>query len=86
MEKFDKMDSRERKVLMNCCFGHFMSHFNMLAFPALVIPLTIQFDMDMAHVLEISFLMYLMFGVSALPWGIAGDKWGSRPFFLLFYL
>lgn len=86
MEKIDKMDLRERKVLINCCYGHFMSHFNMLAFPSLVIPLTVQFDMDMAHVLEISFLMYLMFGVSALPWGIAGDRWGSRPFFVLFYL
>jgi MFS family permease len=62
-----------------------MSHFNMLAFPALVIPLTTQFNMPMAGVLEISFLMYLMFGVSALPWGIAGDKWGGRKFFVIFY-
>ncbi|MCJ7774050.1 MAG: MFS transporter, partial [Desulfobacterales bacterium] len=79
------MESRERNVLINCCYGHFMSHFNMLAFPALVIPLTVQFNMNMASVLEISFFMYLMFGISALPWGIAGDKWGSRPFFIIFY-
>ena len=85
MEKTNKMESRERNVLINCCYGHFMSHFNMLAFPALVIPLTIQYQMNMAGVLEISFLMYLMFGISALPWGIAGDKWGSRPFFVIFY-
>jgi hypothetical protein len=56
----------------------------MLAFPAIVIPLTAKLHMSMANVLEISFLMYLMFGVSALPWGIAGDKWGSRPFFIVF--
>lgn len=85
METGNKFDPRERKVLINCCYGHFMSHFNMLAFPAILLPLTIKLDMNIAGVLEISFLMYLMFGVSALPWGIAGDKWGSRPFFVIFY-
>lgn len=85
MKTDTSFDSRERRVLINCCYGHFMSHFNMLAFPAIVIPLTTKLSMSMASVLEISFLMYLMFGVSALPWGIAGDKYGSRPFFLIFY-
>lgn len=85
METTDKMEPRERKVLINCCYGHFMSHFNMLAFPAVMIPLMTQLNMNMADVLEISFLMYLMFGVSALPWGIAGDKWGGRKFFAIFY-
>jgi MFS family permease len=85
METDIKMNSRERRVLINCCFGHFMSHFNMLAFPAVVIPLSSQLGMNMAEVLEISFFMYLLFGITALPWGLAGDKWGSRPFFALFY-
>ncbi|MBW2410740.1 MAG: MFS transporter, partial [Deltaproteobacteria bacterium] len=85
METNNKMNSRERRVLINCCYGHFISHFNMLAFPALVIPLSNQLGMNMSGVLEISFFMYLMFGVSALPWGLAGDRWGSRPFFAIFY-
>jgi hypothetical protein len=45
---------RERQILVNTCFGHFMSHFNMLAFPAVVIPLTGLLKMDIAGVLAIS--------------------------------
>ena len=67
------------------CFGHFMSHFNMLMFPALVLPLMGMYDMDLGHVLALSFWMYLFFGVTALPWGLVSDRIGARPLLLLFY-
>ncbi len=79
------MNPNERKILTTTCFGHFMSHFNMLMFPALVLPLMGRYDMDLSHVLALSFWMYLLFGVTALPWGMVSDRIGARPLLLLFY-
>ena len=79
------MNPNERKILTTTCFGHFMSHFNMLMFPALVLPLMGMYDMDLSHVLALSFWMYLLFGVTALPWGLVSDRVGAKPLLLLFY-
>ena len=62
-----------------------MSHFNMLVFPAVVLPLAGRLNMDMAQVLGISFWMYLLFGLTALPWGIAADRWGAKSLMFLYY-
>jgi MFS family permease len=79
------MNHRERHVLIVTCYGHFMSHFNMLVFPAVVLPLSGMLNMEMANVLGISFWMYLLFGITALPWGIAADRWGPIPLLLMFH-
>ncbi len=63
-----------------------MSHFNMLVFPAVLLPLSGHLGMDMADVLGLSFWMYLLFGLTALPWGMAADRWGPKPLLLIFYL
>ena len=80
------MNSRESRILIATCYGHFMSHFNMLVFPAVVLPLAARLKMDMAHILDLSFWMYCLFGVTALPWGMIADRWGSKPLFLIYYL
>ncbi len=80
------MESFEKRILLNTCLGHFLSHFNMLVFPALVIPLTARMNLTMAQVLGLSFWMYLLFGLTALPWGLAADRWGAKPLLILFYL
>jgi len=51
-----------------------MSHYNMLVFHAVVLPLAGRLNMDMAQVLGISFWMYLLFGLTALPWGMVADR------------
>jgi MFS family permease len=84
--KTHKMDAFEKRILINTCFGHFLSHFNMLVFPAVVIPLTVRMNLTMAEVLGVSFWMYLLFGLTALPWGLAADRWGAKPLLILFYL
>jgi MFS family permease len=81
-----QMNFRERRILLTTCYGHFMSHFNMLVFPALVLPLAGQLKMDMAYVLDLSFWMYCLFGVTALPWGMIADRWGAKPLFVIYYL
>jgi MFS family permease len=80
------MDSRESRILIATCYGHFMSHFNMLVFPAVVLPLAGRLKMDMAYILDLSFWMYCLFGITALPWGLIADRWGSKPLFLIYYL
>jgi MFS family permease len=62
-----------------------MSHFNMLVFPAILLPLSEYLNMNMPNVLSLSFPMYLLFGVTALPWGLATDRWGVKRFMTIFY-
>ena len=81
----EPMNPNERKILSITCFGHFMSHFNMLVFPALVLPLMQRYGMDLAAVLALSFWMYLLFGITALPWGLLSDRMGAKPLLLTFY-
>ncbi len=80
-----RLDSRERRLLAVTCLGHFLSHFNMLVFPALVLPLSSRLGLELGPTLALSFWMYLLFGLTALPWGFVGDRVGARPLMLLFY-
>lgn len=79
------MNHNEKKILTVTCFGHFMSHFNMLVFPALVLPLSRQYGMELSQVLALSLWMYLLFGLTALPWGLLSDKLGAKPMLFTFY-
>jgi MFS family permease len=63
-----------------------MSHFNMLVFPALVLPLMARLELPMAQVLSLSFWMYLLFGLTALFWGLLADRFGARPLLLLYFV
>ena len=81
-----RLDSHDRRILLNTCYGHFMSHFNMLVFPALVLPLMARLDMPMAQVLSLSFWMYFLFGVTALLWGVLADRFGARPLLTIYFL
>ncbi len=80
------LDPHDRRILLNTCYGHFMSHFNMLVFPALVLPLMARLDMPMAQVLSLSFWMYLLFGLTALFWGFLADRFGARPLLFIYFV
>lgn len=79
------MNQREQAILRVTCFGHFVSHFNMLVFPAILLPLSGHLGMSLGDTLALSFFMYLLFGVSALPWGLLADKFGARALLAVFY-
>jgi MFS transporter, FSR family, fosmidomycin resistance protein len=79
------LNQNDRRILLNTCYGHFMSHFNMLVFPALVLPLTTRLGLPMAQVLELSFWMYLLFGLTALLWGFLADRFGARVLLFVFF-
>ena len=58
----------------------------MLVFPALVLPLMVRLEMPMAQVLSLSFWMYLLFGLTALFWGLLADRLGARPLLLVYFV
>ena len=80
------MTSNEKKIIFFTSYCHFLSHFFMLIFPSLVIPLTHYFKMPLPDVLSLGFFMYLFFGLGALPMGMLADLWGSRKMLLLYLL
>ena len=79
------MSANEHRILIMTSFGHFMSHFNMMVFPALVLPLTTYYHLDFGQVVRLSFLMYLFYGISALPWGLATDRLGAKRLLMIFF-
>ena len=79
------MNQSDRSILSVTCYGHFLSHFNMLVFPAILLPLSSRLQMGMAATLDLAFWMYLLFGITSLPWGILADRLGPRPLLALFY-
>jgi len=63
-----------------------MSHYNLAVFPALVLPLKASLHLELAQILALSFWQYLLFGVTALPWGLAGDRVGGRILMVVMFL
>jgi MFS family permease len=79
------VNNNEKNILQVTCYGHFLSHFNMLVFPAVLIPLAESLQLSLVETLSLSFWMYLLFGVSALPWGLLADKISARVLLIVFY-
>ncbi len=72
------MDSNERKILIFTSSGHFFTHFYMLVFPVLLLPITRSLNMPLEQILPKSFLMYLLYGLLAIPWGLLSDHYNPR--------
>jgi len=77
--------SNERKIILFTCVAHFFTHFYEMIFPALAIPLTHSLGMPLAEVLKLSFLMYLLYGLTALPWGMVADRFNNRSVLIIFF-
>ncbi|MDF1535850.1 MAG: MFS transporter [bacterium] len=80
------MTPAERSVILNTSYGHFLSHFNMLVFPAVVLPLSVRLGIPLAETLQISLWMYMLLGLTALPWGWAADRWGAIRLMRIYYM
>ena len=72
------MNSQERRILFFSSATHFLTHFYVLVFPALVMPMSRDLALPIATVLNISFWMYLLYGVLALGWGWISDRLGHK--------
>lgn len=58
--------------------AHALVHLYELAFPAIALSMKDSFGWTLAEALRISFCMYLLFGLGALPMGILTDRFGAR--------
>ncbi|MBN1835396.1 MAG: MFS transporter, partial [Spirochaetales bacterium] len=72
------MTALERRILFFSSVAHFLTHFYILVFPALVMPISRDLGMPVSSVLNISFWMYLLYGLLALGWGWLSDHAGHR--------
>lgn len=79
------MDRVERRIIFIASFAHMVSHFNTGVFPALVLPLTDVLGISIPAVVQLSFWHYLLFGITALPWGVLGDWVGARFLLVVFF-
>jgi MFS family permease len=68
----------EKNILLIACPCHFLCHFFMLIFPAATMPMVATFGMPIEEVVKISFVMYLAFGLGALPSGYLVDRWQAK--------
>jgi MFS family permease len=73
------MNRNEKMILFIAAGAHFFTHFAMLSFPALVMPLSRDLGISISAVVDISFWMYFLYGALALVWGLISDKLGHKP-------
>jgi MFS family permease len=73
-----ELDANERRILVLTSAAHFFTHFFVLAFPALVMPISRDLSLEPAQVIPLSFPMYLLYGILAIPWGYLSDRFGAR--------
>lgn len=79
----DGFTKEERGILVVSSACHFLSHMLVTVFPSIAMPLVASLGLPLEEVLKISFLMYLCFGLGALPAGIIVDRWRARPMLLI---
>ncbi|MCZ6465364.1 MAG: MFS transporter [Proteobacteria bacterium] len=68
----------ERRVVHFTGFAHGATHYVELVYPTLAVVLAAETGTPLAQVLSWSFLGYLLFGLGALPAGLAADRFGPR--------
>ena len=72
------LDENQKRILVFTSAAHFLTHFFVLVFPALVMPIGRDLSLEPARVIPLSFPMYLCYGVLAIPWGYLSDRFGPR--------
>lgn len=78
--------NNESKIVVHTGVAHFFTHFYEIVFPSLAIPLMLSLRMELADVLKLGFLMYLLFGITALPAGLLADRLGNRRSLVVFFV
>lgn len=77
-EPLDAMDAHEGKILFSTSLAHYATHFFILIYPALVMPISRDLAIPPEQVIALSFFMYLCYGVLAIPWGFLSDRYNPR--------
>jgi len=78
LRTLDSFSSDEKRILLVTCPAHFFCHFFVLVFPAVTMPMVATLGMPIEDVVKLSFVMYLCFGLFALPVGLVVDRWQAK--------
>ena len=81
-----KLNSQERRAIVLLGTAHALTHSMMLTFPAILIPLMEEFDLNLFGVGLLGNIAYFLFGAVAIPAGLLSDRWGPRKVMLLFFM
>jgi MFS family permease len=73
-----RLSGMEKRILLLTSPCHFLTHLFILVFPAVTMPIVGSLAMPLEEVVRLSFLMYLAYGVGALPAGYIADRWQAR--------
>ena len=83
LRTLDSFSSDEKRILLITCPAHFFCHFFVLVFPAVTMPMVTTLGMPIEDVVKLSFLMYLCFGLFALPVGLMVDHWQAKGMIII---
>lgn len=72
------MNPNERNILVLTSIAHLLTHFFVLIFPALMMPITRDLGLKLETVIPIGFLLYILYGALAIPAGFLSDLLGGR--------
>lgn len=72
------LSPNEKRVVTITGAAHFLTHLYELTFPAIALTVRDDLGWSLSDVLRLSFLMYLLFGIGALPMGLLTDRWRAR--------
>lgn len=73
----------EKRILLLTCPCHYLTHVFILVFPAAAMPIVNTLGMPLEDVVRLGFLMYLAYGVGALPAGYIADRWQAKRVIIL---
>jgi MFS family permease len=76
----------ERKILFFTNAAHFLAHTFILVFPSIATPLSADLSLPFEQVLKLSFLMYLFYGLGALPAGLISDRLPPKASITIYFL
>lgn len=72
------MNSNEKRILLLTSIAHLLTHFFVLIFPALMMPMILDLGLEMGKVIPIGLLLYILYGALAIPCGFLSDHFGGR--------
>ncbi|MFO8065615.1 MAG: MFS transporter [Spirochaetota bacterium] len=76
----------DKKILTATSLGHALTHISMLVLPAVLVPVSQEYDLSLTRVTGIGTVAYLLFGVGALPAGIVGRLTSAKFLLILYFI
>jgi MFS family permease len=77
------LNGSEKRILALTCVCHYLTHMFVLVFPAVTMPIVHSLGIPLEDVIKMSFFMYLLYGLGALPAGYIVDRWQAKRMLMI---